>query len=177
MRRAFWVGGLVALALAIGAGADDSKATRAPAAHPGLERLKKLAGEWLAADADGKPTSQVVSAFKVTAAGSAVQETIFPGTDHEMVTLYHLDGPDLVLTHYCALGNQPRLKADPKAPADQLRFQFAGGSNLNADKDMHMHEGPITFIDEDYIEWSWLAYKDGRPADGRKVAVKLVRKK
>jgi hypothetical protein len=177
MARAFWVGGLVVLALAVGAGADDSKAAKAPATHPGLERLKKLAGEWVAADADGKPTSQVVSAFKVTAAGSAVQETIFPGTGHEMVTLYHLDGPDLVLTHYCALGNQPHLKADPKAPADQLRFLFAGGSNMNADKDMHMHEGSITFIDDDHILSSWQAYKDGKPADGHKMAMKLVRKK
>jgi hypothetical protein len=176
MARAFWGSGLVLLALAAWVGAEDKKEEKSPAAQ-GLERLKKLSGEWVAADADGKPTSQVVSSFKVTAAGSAVQETIFPGSDHEMVTLYHRDGADLVLTHYCALGNQPHLKADPKAPADQLRFQFAGGSNLDPEKDMHMHEGAITFIDDDHIEWSWQAYKDGKPADGHKIAMKLVRKK
>ena len=45
----------------------------------GLERMKGLAGTWVAADKDGKPTDKVVSVVKVTAAGSVVQETLFPG--------------------------------------------------------------------------------------------------
>jgi hypothetical protein len=179
MARHFWGCGFVLLVIVAWAGAEDKKETNASAVakHSGLERLKKLAGEWVATDPQGKPTSQVVSVFKITAGGSAVHETIFPGTPHEMVTLYHLDGQDLVLTHYCAAGNQPHMKADPKSSPKQLRFQFAGGSNLNADKDMHMHEGSITWIDDDHIEWSWVGYKDGKPASDHKVALKLARKK
>jgi hypothetical protein len=179
MKRHFWGGGLVLLAVAAGAVASDKGDTKAATAakNAGLERLKKLAGEWVATDAQGKPTTQVVSVFKVIAAGSAVQETIFPGQAHEMVTVYHLDGPDLVLTHYCAAGNQPHMKADAKSPANQLRFQFAGGSNLNPAKDMHMHEGSITFIDDDHLEWKWVGYQDGKPAEGHVVALKLARKK
>ncbi len=177
MARPFWSSGLVLLALAAGTGAEDKHDTKAAAPHPGLERLKKLAGEWVATDVQGKPTAQLVTVFKVTAAGSAVHETVFPGTPHEMVTLYHRDGPDLVLTHYCAAGNQPRMKADPKSPPNQLRFQFTGGSNLNAAKDMHMHEGAITFVDDDHIEWSWTGYQDGKPANDHKVSLKLARKK
>lgn len=179
MVRLCWASGLVLLMLAVRGTADDKKEVKAPAdaKHPGLEQLKKLAGEWVATDEKGKPTSQVVSVFKLTAGGSAVHETIFPGTDHEMVTVYHLDGKDLVLTHYCMLGNQPRLKADPKSPPNQLQFKFAGGSNLNPDKDMHMHEGSVTFIDNDHVEWSWVGYKDGKPADGHKITLKLARKK
>jgi hypothetical protein len=179
MARHFWGTGLVLLALAAGVRAEDKHEakTAAAAPNPGLERLKKLAGEWLATDAEGKPTSQIVSVFKVTAAGSAVHETIFPGTPHEMVTVYHLNGPDLVLIHYCALGNQPHMKADPKSPSNQLRFTFTGGSNLDAAKDMHMHEGSITFVDDDHIEWSWLAYQDGKPNRDHQVAMKLARKK
>ena len=72
--------------------------------------------------------------IKVTAAGSAVHETIFPGTGHEMVSMYHADGKDLIMTHYCALGNQPRMKLDPKSSVDkgEFRFKFAGGSNIDA---------------------------------------------
>jgi hypothetical protein len=33
-------------------------------------------------------STQVISVFKVTAAGSAVTETIFLGQGHEMVTVY-----------------------------------------------------------------------------------------
>src|SRR5262245_493981 len=171
MSRQFWTGGLVLLALAAGAGADDKAAAKAPARHPGLERLKKLAGEWVATDAQGKPTAQVVTVYKVTAAGSAVHETVFPGAAHEMVTLYHLDGPDLVLTHYCAAGNQPRMKAAAGGPANKLDFQFAGGSNLDPAKDMHMHEATITFVDDDHIEWLWVGYQGGKPDPGHKVAL------
>jgi hypothetical protein len=179
MTQLYWGGGLVVLGFVAWAGAADKPdapaATRAN--HPGLERLKKLAGEWVATDAQGKPTAQVVSVYKVTAAGSAVQETIFPGQPHEMVTLYHLDRGDLILTHYCALGNQPRMKADPKSPANKIDFKFAGGSNFDPAKDMHMHEGSITFIDDDHIEWTWAAYQDGKPAGDHKVSLKLARKK
>ncbi len=153
------------------------RAAETAAAPAGLDQLKKLAGTWVAADEKGQPTAQVVSVFKVISAGSAVQETIFPGSDHEMVTVYHRDGSDVVLTHYCALGNQPRLKLDPAGPKGTLAFKFVGGSNLDAAKDMHMHEGAITVVDDDHIDWWWQAWKDGKPLDGHKVAMKLVRKK
>ena len=178
MAQRFLVGGLVLLALIAGVRGDD-RAGKAPAAapHPGLERLKKLAGTWVMADKDGKPTDQVVSVIKVTAAGSAVHETLFPGQPQEMVSVYYRDGNDLVMTHYCALGNQPRMKADPKSPPNQIHFQFAGGSNLDPAKDAHMHEGTLTFIDDDHIEFSGVAWVGGKPAEGHQCAMKLVRKK
>jgi len=63
----------------------------------GLERLKALAGDWVAAE-DGEMAKKgdLVSRYAVAASGSAVVETVFPGTPHEMVTVYHADGPDLV---------------------------------------------------------------------------------
>src|SRR5690349_9798945 len=50
MTQRFWVGGLVLLVCAAAACADDKTETKppAPAPHPGLERLKKLAGTWVA---------------------------------------------------------------------------------------------------------------------------------
>lgn len=166
---------LVALAVAATTGADDKAAK--PAAHAGFDKLKKLAGTWVAADDKGQPTNQVVSVFKVTSAGTTVHETIFPGSDHEMITVYHLDGDDVVLTHYCALGNQPKLKLDPKSPANVLKFDFVGGTNFDPKKDMHMHEGSIAIIDDDHIEWSWKAYANGKVDESHKVSIKLVRKK
>ena len=125
---------------------DDKPEAKLPPAptNAGLEKMKKLAGTWLVADKDGKPTDQVVSIIKVTAGGSAVHETLFPGQPHEMVSVYTVDGPDLIMTHYCVLGNQPRMKADPNSPANQIRFQFAGGGNLDPKKDKHMHEVTLT---------------------------------
>jgi hypothetical protein len=178
MAQRFLVGGLMLLSLTAGVRSDD-KTGKVPTAapHSGLERLKKLAGTWVMADKDGKPTDQVVSVIKVTAAGSAVHETLFPGQPQEMVSVYYRDGEDLMMTHYCALGNQPRMKADPRSPANQIHFQFAGGSNLDPAKDAHMHEGTLTFIDEDHIEFSGVAWVGGKPAKGHECAMKLVRKK
>jgi hypothetical protein len=179
MTRRILSGGLMLLALTAGAYADGKGgATAQPtAAHAGLERMKKLAGTWVEAGKDGKPTDKVVSVVKVIGGGAVVHETLFPGQPHEMVSVYLVDGGDLVMTHYCALGNQPRMKADPKSPAGKLRFEFAGGTNLDPAKDKHMHEGTITFVDDDHIEWSGVAWEGGKPCTDCGCGMKLVRKK
>src|SRR4051794_20864926 len=88
---------LVGLALTALAPADERPAGKAaPQAAAGFDALKKLVGDWCQADKDGKPTGPVITTFRLTAAGSVLHETLFPGGDHEMVTTYHLDGADLV---------------------------------------------------------------------------------
>lgn len=174
MAKRLWAGGLMLLTLAAGARAEEKAAARPT--HPGLERMKKLAGTWVEAGKDGKPTDKVVSVIRVTAAGSAVIETLFPGQPHEMISMYHLDGKDLIMTHYCALGNQPRMKADPKSPANKIRFAFDGGTNLDPAKDKHMHEGTITFVDDDRIEICGSCWDGGKP-EQQNCDMKLVRKK
>ena len=106
--------------------------------------LKKLQGEWRGpAMQKGMPPSH--SIYRVTAGGSAVQETIFPGTKMEMLSVYHMDKGRLLMTHYCALGNQPRMKLNTrKSTAGELVFDFDGGTNLNARRDMHMHSLALT---------------------------------
>lgn len=173
MMQRLTIGGVFLIAFAAGAGGADTPKSPADAQ---FEKLKKLAGTWVEADKDGKPTDKVQSVWKVTAGGSAVQETIFPGQPMEMVSVYHKDGSDLLMTHYCMLGNQPRMKADPKSSPNQIKFEFAGGTNLNPAKDMHMHEGTLTFVDDDHIEFSGCAWVDGKPSD-HCGTFKLVRKK
>jgi hypothetical protein len=182
MMRRFLTCGLV-LTLLLGlslASYGDSKPGAnlpAPPTNAGLEKMKKLAGTWLAADKDGNPTDQVVSIIKVTAGGSAVHETLFPGQPLEMISVYTADGADLVMTHYCVLGNQPRMKADPKSPPNQIVFQFAGGTNLDVAKDKHMHEATLTIVSDDRIELKGTAWENGAPVEGMCCGFKLVRKK
>jgi hypothetical protein len=166
------------LGLQLAAFGDDKTGKQPPTlTHSGLLTMKKLVGTWLAADKDGKPTEQVVSIIKVTAGGSAVHETLFPGQPHEMVSMYTVDGPDLVMTHYCVLGNQPRMKADPKSPAKQICFQFAGGSNLDPKKDKHMHAATLTLVDDDHLEIAGVGWEGGAPVKDMCCGMKLVRKK
>ena len=148
-----------------------------PPTNAGLEKMKKLAGTWLVADKDGKPTDQVASVIKVTAGGSVVHETLFPGQPQEMVSIYSASGPDLIMTHYCVLGNQPRMKADPNSSEGQIVFQFAGGGNLDPKKDKHMHEATLTFVDDDHIEVKGTGWENGAPAKDMCCGTTLVRKK
>jgi hypothetical protein len=166
------------LALVVGT-LGGEKAGKLPhsSTNPAFETMKKLAGTWVVADANGKPTDQVQSIIKVTAGGSAIHETIFPGQPQEMLSVYTVDGSDLVMTHYCVLGNQPRLKADPKSTSNQIVFEFAGGSNLDPSKDKHMHSATLTIVDDSHIEIAGVGWDGGAPAKDMCCGTKLVRKK
>jgi hypothetical protein len=160
--KAAWVCSLVvAVAMALGVSAipDDKPSS---ARSPRFDAIKSLAGDWVELGKDGKLTDKIVSSFRVTAAGSAVQETLLPGSDHEMVTMYHLDGPDLVLTHYCAMGNQPTLKAEPSDDPSRIVFKFIGGTNLKPGVDQYMNFAEFTIDGKDRLKAHWMACKEGK---------------
>jgi hypothetical protein len=142
--------------------------------HSAFEQFKLLAGEWVG-KGQGKDGSDVHIQYKVTAGGSAVVETIFPGTAHEMVSVIHPDGPDLLLTHYCHLGNQPHMKASAPGEGNQVAFKFVRATNLKSDKDRHMHEATYTFVDQDTLRSEWTLYNQGQAA--MQVSFELKRKK
>ena len=178
MARLFLTCGLLVSCLALSAYGDDTQEQfPAPPTNAGLEKMKSLAGTWVAADADGNPTGDVVSVIKVTAGGSAVHETLFPGQPHEMVSVYTAEGSDLLMTHYCMLGNQPRMKADAKSVTNTLQFEFAGGGNLDPAKDKHMHAATLTIVDADPLELQGIGWENGKPAKDMCCGLKLVRKK
>ena len=92
--------------------------------------------------------------YKLTGAGSALVETQFPGSDHEMVSVYHLDGDDLRMTHYCAAGNQPRVKLDrANSKPDELIFVFDGGTNLDP-AERHAHPRS-----QDHVSRRWQGHQ------------------
>lgn len=153
------------------------------AAEPGKDalgevfaKLKGLSGEWEAAQSSAQFTKgQVVVRYRLTGGGTAIAETILPGTDTEMLSVYHRDGAQLVMTHYCCMGNQPRMRAKPGQTKDEVVFEFVGGTNLNPDKDGHIHGGRIRFVDADHLHSEWDYYAKGKLVD--KHAFDLVRKK
>jgi hypothetical protein len=140
-----------------------------------LEQFAQLAGEWIGKGLIGDKGHDIRVIYKVTAGGSAVVETIDPGSDHEMVTVIHPDGDALLLTHYCMLGNQPHMKAMPKAGDKTVAFEFVKATNLKSDKDMYMRSATFTFVDKDTLKTEWTHYKDGK--ESGKAVFELKRKK
>jgi hypothetical protein len=140
--------------------APGSKAK--PATTSRFEQLKALAGDWAGtAVHEGKPIDVAVN-FKVTAAQSAVVETEFPGTDHEMMTIITKDGDQLALMHYCAMGNQPHMKAPDQGEGNALAFKFTGGGSMKSEKDAHMHSVTYTFVDKNTLKADWSHFANGK---------------
>lgn len=163
------------LPLTLAALAETAPASPTPA-DSAFARLKGLAGEWVGKA--GPPAGEMMDAvvtYRVTAGGSAVLETLFPGAAHEMVTLYTLDRGAVALTHYCMLRNQPHMRARAGGPASELTFDFAGGANLDPARDEFMHDAKLVFLDPDHIRGEWTSWKDGKPAGT--VVFKMERKK
>ncbi|MBI3461895.1 MAG: hypothetical protein HY000_02385, partial [Planctomycetes bacterium] len=134
------------------------------------------AGEWSGkakhVGEEGDESFDAAISYRVTSAGSTVMETLFAGTEHEMVTMYHRHGNDLILTHYCAAGNQPRMKLEPNDDPKKLVFKFLDGTNLDSAKDMHMHEAVIEIVNDDHIRTAWTSYNKGKPSGTAKFDLK-----
>jgi hypothetical protein len=162
-----WIAPLVgALAMTVTVRGEDNAKEKACDAKAAFARLKELAGTWkndVSGHGDEHRSSENKVVYRLTGAGSALVETDFPGTGHEMISVYHLDGDDLRLTHYCAAGNQPRLKLDrAHSSTDKLVFVFDGGSNLNPAKDMHIHGMTMVFEKDGKVDNAWEGYQNGK---------------
>jgi hypothetical protein len=165
---------LFALSTASLAGQDkDSHGTNA-SKNPAFEQFKLLAGEWVGKE-QSKDGEAVHTIYKVSSGGSAVVETILPGTEHEMITVIHPDGDDLILTHYCMLGNQPQMRASGKGDGNKVEFKFVRATNMKSDKEMHMHDVTFTFVDKDTLRADWTLFNEGKPS--RQEHFELKRKK
>ncbi len=129
-----------------------------------LDRMKSLTGTWQGTDKEGKP---IKVSYKVISGGTAVMESLeMKGhTSGAMVTIYHMDGDQLMMTHYCTMGNQPRMKAGNASSADNaIAFSFVDATNLASPDDPHMHGLVITFNDKDHFTQDWTLRANGKDA-------------
>ena len=148
---------------------------RSAAAPAALEKFKALEGAWEGVNGKGQA---VHSDYRIVADGSAVMETFsIKGSrrDHEMITVYHLDGERIMLTHYCSAGNQPRMRSlGLRADGQTVSFDYVDVTNVTSPNDGHMHRAVFRFIDQDRIETDWTWYENGKP--GFTESVELKRK-
>ncbi|MFO0663462.1 MAG: hypothetical protein U0174_05895 [Polyangiaceae bacterium] len=107
--------------------APDAQASAAAYA-----RLRGLAGDWSAKLPNGK---LVYASYREVANGSAVVETFMTSSGDQTLTIFHRDGAGLMLTHYCAQGNQPRLGV-VAITGSEIHFRYIDASNLNDKQDL-----------------------------------------
>ena len=140
---------------------DGGAAKATTSARAAFEQFKRLAGEWRGRSTKG--WEETVS-FKTIANGSVVVETSFDAHPNEtMMTMFHMDGDRLMLTHYCVARNQPRLVATSfDADGKTVTFTFLDGGNLPTRDRGHMDKAVFRFLDADHVTTRWTWYQDGK---------------
>ena len=132
--------------------------------------VSALEGRWEGVAPDG---SEGVTIFEVSSGGSVVRERMQVGTPHEMTNMYSLDGNDLVMTHYCAMGNQPKMRAS-NFEGGRVAFSFDSVSDLGADDEIYMGEMTLVIHDENRIEQQWRAFRSGEIDSEMSIEMKRV---
>jgi hypothetical protein len=156
---------IVMMALAIFWGASavaggDEHAAHAAPADARFDFLKQLAGRWVAPGEGGQPGGAFE--FRVTAGGHAVEEREFVGTPMEMMTVYHLEGRQLVANHYCMIGNRPRFAAAAEIVDDTLAFACAGRpGGARSHDDEHVHAYTLRLDDAGHLHMTAQMAQDG----------------
>ena len=140
-----------------------------------FNQVKQLAGKWSGTSThpgtDEKPAPVNVE-FEVTAAGSAIEETLMQDTPNEMVDMYTDENGKLAMTHYCALGNQPHMVLKQASPKS-ISLEMGPTIGIDPVKDQHMHSLALEFPDANHLTERWTSYKDGKA--GETVLFKLTR--
>jgi hypothetical protein len=124
-------------------------------AHKSFDLLKGMEGNWAGKNQQGQ-TVQV--SFRLTAGGSALMSEIHGHGPENMITMFHMDGDRLVMTHYCGAGNQPRMKL-VSSDGKSVGFEFFDGTNIGPG-DGHMQHVTFSQPDADHQteEWVFLAH-------------------
>ena len=138
-----------------------------------FERIKQFEGRWQGVSSGmGSPEEKVEVVYHVTSGASAVVETLFPGTPHEMVSVYTERDDKISMTHYCMLGNQPKLQL---TAGDDKRFDFslAEDADIHAATEKHMHALTLSFAGSDQLTQRWACFEGGKEKDS--IVITLTR--
>jgi hypothetical protein len=154
----FLIATLIAAAAALPAA--DSKPNPPNNAEAAFARLKTLVGEWEATTNSGK----VHLSYELVSGDTALLERESSETMPSMVTVYYVDGGRLLLTHYCMIGNQPRMQVKAfNTDSGELDFQFLDATNLASAGAGHMHNAKLRIVDNSHLVSEWQFYENGKP--------------
>ena len=145
----------IVLTLLALAGADTPSSI---AKSPSWEKLKLLSGSWTGSANEGGKELPATVSFKLISDGSAIMSILGEGTPHEMVTMFHMDGNELLATHYCSAHNQPRMQAVATSDPSRIVFKFKDATNVGPN-DGHMVQLAIVIDGPNHHLEEW-TYED-----------------
>jgi hypothetical protein len=158
LARAFWTA-LTILTVAVAtSSAGETKASRA------WERMKTLVGTWQGHEGD----TPVSVTYSLVSNGHSLMESLTAEHDTNMITMYAPDGDSILATHYCAAGNQPRMRAKGSGgDAAPIDFRFVDAANVQDPNGEIMQRLVITIQDRDHFEQAWTSRSNGKDQTSR----------
>jgi hypothetical protein len=137
--------------------------------NPYFALLKGLVGSWTghfqwSTNPSAKGDMDVN--YSLTGNGSAVVEDLITNNTKSMTSVYHMDGLNLRMTHYCGAGNQPRLIADTaNSTSNSLEFKFVDITNLASEDAGHVFGLKINFVSETKLTLTFRFTAKGKESD------------
>lgn len=150
----------LALAGLLVTGIFAARAVSQTKANGGFDQLKMLVGTWEATTSEGV----TVNTFRLVSNDTAIEEIAQSkdNTHNQMITMYTPDGARVAITHYCSIGNQPRMEtAAVSGDQKEFDFTFTSAGNLASDKAPHMHHMTLRIQDKDHFSETWTMAGDG----------------
>jgi hypothetical protein len=117
-----------------------------------FDKLKSLEGSWTGKTSEGR---DVQVDFRVVSGGSAVMSEIHGEQEANMITMFHLDGDRLMMTHYCGAGNQPRMVGTLSPDGKTVTFNFLDATNILSSQPGHMQQLVLTLPDSNHQIEQW----------------------
>jgi hypothetical protein len=119
------------------------------APSPTFAGLKALVGEWVAPT----PRGAIKVSYRLVSNDSALVQRFVTPSGRETLTIIHPDGDKILATHYCAQGNQPRLRLDlGKSSANRYVFSFVDATNLATPAASHLVQLELVLAGDQYTE-------------------------
>lgn len=117
--------------------------------------------QWSGARTDSGSAS---ATYSLTGNGSALVENLFyEKGDPVMTSVYHMDAGTLRMTHYCASGNQPRLKAVSFNEDDRdIGFEMVDITNLPNPQAPHVGAVRLVLESENKISVTFIVMSKGK---------------
>ena len=130
------------------------------------DRLRALVGTWQRTEASTPASKAFRIRYRLIAADTALVEEFGDPAKQPTQTVFHLDGDRVLATHYCAQGNQPRLRLRAGPSTDALVFDFLDVTNLRSAVDSHLVRLTFRWRDADHVVREEVYAANGREETG-----------
>lgn len=156
--RTLMVAGLCVLISLSGVAFAQSEAQKS------FDKLKSLAGSWTGTY-DGTP---IYVSIRVTSTGNAIMHEMTgaekaDADENHPLSVFYLEGDRLLLTHYCDVGNRPRMVGKTSPDGKTVEFDFLDMADYSSAQGSHMDHAVFTMLDPNHHTEEWTAEREGKP--------------